>query len=140
MLYGNDALELKVTKSLKIYIAGPYSAETEEQRSKNVNAAIDAGIRILSKGHFPFIPHLTHFVDMRAEEINHPIEWEDYINWDMVWLEMCDALLCLGSSRGAEIEVQAAKNLGKQIFYSVDEIPVVIREGDKVKFKLERNF
>ncbi len=126
-------------KPLKIYIAGPYSAVTEEQRLRNVNAAIDAGIKILFKGHFPFIPHLTHFVDIRAEEINHPIGWEGYIKWDMVWLEMCDALLYLGSSRGADLELQVAANVGKQIFYSVDEIPVITREEEKVKFKLEHN-
>ena len=112
-----------MTKSLKIYVAGPYTANTIDQIEKNVNVAIDAAFKIFSKGHFPYIPHLTHFVDRRAKDTGVNLQWEDYIRWDMVWVETCDALLYLNSSRGADIELQAAKRLGKQIFCSVDEIP-----------------
>lgn len=112
-------------ESLKIYIAGPYTAETRTQRQKNVNVAIDAAFVILSKGHFPFIPHLTHFVDERAQELNVELTWEDYIRWDLVWLEKCDAFLYLAASRGADLELEEAKKLGKAIFYSIEEIPTV---------------
>ena len=117
-------------KPLKIYIAGPYSAETAEQRLKNVNIAIDAGIAVYFKGHFPYVPHLTHFVDDRANETGITMKWEDYIRWDMPWVEVCDALLYLRSSRGADLELEAAKDSGKQIFYSVDEVPLVKREDE----------
>jgi hypothetical protein len=112
-------------KSLKIYIAGPYTAKTEGQMLTNVNAAIDASFIIYSRGHFPYIPHLTHFIDQRAKEVGFKMEWEDYIRWDLVWLEHCDALLYLSGSRGANLELEAAKEAGKQIFYSLDEIPNV---------------
>lgn len=112
-----------MSKPLKIYIAGPYTAETEDQRVNNVNVAIDASFELLIRGHFPYIPHLTHFIDHRAKEVGFLLEWEDYIRWDMVWLETCDALLYLGSSRGANLELDAAKRAGKQIFYSLTEIP-----------------
>jgi len=110
---------------LKIYIAGPYTADTEEQINMNVNSAIDAAFMLFSKGHFPYVPHLTHFIDLRAKETGINITWEDYIKWDMVWVETCDALLYLRSSRGANLELQAAKEWGKIIFYSLDEIPWV---------------
>ena len=109
-------------KPLKIYIAGPYTAETTEQMVTNVNAAIDASFIIFSRGHFPYIPHLTHFIDQRAKEVGFKMEWEDYIRWDLAWLENCDALLYLSSSRGADLELRAAKEAGKQIFYSLNEI------------------
>lgn len=120
-------------KSLKIYIAGPYSAETEEQRLENVNAAIDAAVAIFRKGHFPYIPHLTHFVDERTKEKGVDLKWEDYIRWDMPWLRMCDALLYLNNSRGANLELQEAQKLGKKIFRSVNEIPAVMREDNRIK-------
>lgn len=119
-----------MNKPLKIYIAGPYSAETEEQRLRNVKAAIDAGVRLFLKGHFPYVPHLTHFVDERAKEIGVSFSWEDYIKWDRAWMDFCDGLLFLGSSRGADFELQIAKDLGKQIFYSVDEIAAVKGEEE----------
>lgn len=112
-----------MVKPLKIYIGGPYSAETSEQRKKNVNIAIDASFTILSKGHFPFIPHLTHFVDERAKELNIDMKWEDYIRWDLVWLRLCDGFLYLAGSRGTDIELQEAKALGKVVFYSIEEVP-----------------
>jgi O-glycosyl hydrolase len=110
-------------KPLKIYIAGPYSAPTLEEKLENTNKAIMAGIKVLIKGHYPYIPHLTHYVDLFAYEKGIPLKWEDYIDWDLTWLELCDALLFLGDSRGARIELEYAKKLGKYIFYSVDEIP-----------------
>lgn len=117
-----------MSEPLKIYVAGPYTAETAEQRVKNVNAAIDAALQIYFKGHFPYVPHLTHFVDERANETDIVMRWEDYITWDLPWVSACDALLYLKSSRGADLELRAAKDLGKQIFYSVEEIPTVERE------------
>lgn len=107
---------------MKIYIAGPYSANTPDGKIHNTNVAIDAAIKLLAKGHYPYIPHLTHFVDQRAIQIGITIEWEDYIRWDMVWLDLCDALLYLGSSRGADLELQFAQKKGKRIYYSVGEI------------------
>jgi hypothetical protein len=110
-------------KPLRIYIAGPYQAATAAQRQANVNKAIDAGLILLSKGHLPFVPHLTHYVDLRANELGTPLQWEEYISWDLAWLEVADALVLLGRSRGADIEYERAKRLGKVIFHSLDEVP-----------------
>lgn len=118
-------MESKLTQPLKIYIAGPYSAETAEQRLKNVLTAIDVGIALYSRGHFPYVPHLTHFIDERANAIGTPMSWEDFIKWDMPWVAACDALLYLKNSRGADLELRAAKKLGKKIFYSLEEVDAV---------------
>jgi len=64
---------------LKVYIAAPYSAEREEERRKNTEAVIDVALALFQKGHFPYIPHLTHWVDKRAKETDVVMEWEDYI-------------------------------------------------------------
>jgi hypothetical protein len=112
-------------RSLRIYIAGPYTADTPERIRRNVNVALDAAITLYFKGHFPFVPHLTHFVDERGKETGRRLAWEDYIRWDTAWLEVSDALLYLGSSRGADIELEEAKRRGKRIFYSLQEIPSV---------------
>lgn len=126
-----DTGQNRMLKPLKVYIAGPYTAATEEEIDKNVNSAIDAAFRIFEKGHFPYIPHLTHFVDKRAIEKGIKLKWEDYISWDMVWAESCDALLYLGSSKGADLERNAAERQGKRIFYSLEEIPYITKNIDK---------
>ncbi len=114
-------------RGLRVYIAGPYTAVLQAEVEKNVAAAIDAGIQLLKLGHVPFIPHLTHYVDARAREIGHEISWEEYIQWDIEWLKACDALLYLGSSKGADMELRAAVERGLRIFRSLDEISQVER-------------
>lgn len=110
-------------KAMRVYVAGPYSGCNSEETERNVYNAIDAGIRIFLMGHYPYIPHLTHLIDKRAKETGKEIKWEDFIRWDMPWLELCDAFLYLGESNGADIELREAKRLGKRIYYSTDEIP-----------------
>ena len=112
-------------KPLRIYVAGPYSGRDREEININVNRAIDAGIEIFRKGHFPYVPHLTDLVDSRAKETGKELTWHDFILWDMPWLKVCDALLYLGNSTGADIELEEAKRLRKRIFYSVNEVPEI---------------
>lgn len=111
--------------SLKIYIASPYSAKTEGERRKNTKIVIDAALTLFQKGHFPYIPHFTRWVDKRAKETDVTMKWKGYVRWHKPWLEACDALLYLGSSKGADIELQIAKDLGKRIYYSTEEVPAV---------------
>src|SRR2546426_9967057 len=111
------------TKALYIYIAGPYTADTRERTESNVNRAIDAGILVFRKGHYPYVPHLTDLVDKRAKDIGSPIAWEEFIAWDRPWIRKADGLLYLAPSKGADIELQEAKRLGKRISYSIDDIP-----------------
>ena len=43
--------------------------------------------------------------------------------WDAPWLRACDALLLIAESRGANIELEEARRLGKTIFHSTSEVP-----------------
>ena len=110
-------------RPLLIYVAGPYTGPNRQEIDRNVNRAIDAGIEIFDRGHFPHVPHLTDIVDKRAKEVGRELSWGDFMAWDAPWLKACDALLFIGESRGANIELGEAKRLGKTIFYSTSEIP-----------------
>lgn len=107
---------------MRIYVAGPYSAPTEQEREANANRAIDAGIAVVEKGHCPFIPHMNHMWDIRARERGIVYPWDFWLDWCVMWLSKCDGLLFLGESPGANVELDFAKKAGMQIFYSVDEI------------------
>lgn len=107
---------------MKIYIAGPYSARSAADVDANVSAAIDAALHVFRKGHYPYIPHLTHFVDRRANETGVLMSWSDYIKWDLPWVATCDAVLCLGESPGVKLELEEARRLGKRILYSIDDV------------------
>ena len=108
---------------MKIYVSAPYSADSSERILENVKQAIDAGIKLWKKGHYPYIPHLSHWVAERAREIGVEMKYVEFLEWDRVWLEECDAVLYLGGSRGADFERSYAKMLGKRIFFDVDDVP-----------------
>jgi len=118
-------LEKKRNRRLKIYIASPYSAATPEEIQRNVDKAIDIGIEVWEKGHYPYIPHLTHYVNARPK---CRMNWDDFIEWDRPWIDDCDALLYLGKSEGADKEKEYAELKKKIIFKSLKEIPIILRK------------
>jgi hypothetical protein len=97
---------------MRIYVAGPYSHPDPEQRERHVQQAIRAGRELLRQGHAPFIPHLAHAFDQWCIEQGCPLSYEAYMRWDAAFLTQCEGLLLLGSSPGADREVELAVRLG----------------------------
>lgn len=115
-----------MTSPLLIYVAGPLSAETAESQLANVERALRAGHRILDRGHYPLIPHLTHFFEAWCQEaIGGTPEYEIYLAWDFVMLRRCDGLLYLASSPGADRELALAESLGMPVWRDERMIPRV---------------
>lgn len=97
-----------------IYIAAPYTSNPEPNTLK----AIDAAEEILSAGMIPFIPHLSHYWNLRYE---HP--WETWLKIDAEILLRCDAVLRLsGESKGADLEVETAKLKWIPVFYDIESL------------------
>jgi len=118
--------EEQILKKIKIYVAGPYTPKSDDVHDAariahlNTRKAILAGIEVIKKGHLPFIPHLTHYLHLETQE---PLTKEFYYNYSMEWLTLCDGLLYLGSSSGADLELKFAKDHGLSIYYSINDIP-----------------
>jgi hypothetical protein len=120
----DSILSTDASEPMKIYVAGPYSADTEEQRRKNTENAIHAGLALFEKGHYPFIPHTTHYVEEYASETDDfDMTYEDYLDWDEAFLLDCDALLHLASSPGADRERRLAEKLGMEIYNQIEDVP-----------------
>lgn len=102
-------------KKIRVYIASPY---TIGDQALNVRKQIETGHFLLKNGYTPFIPELHHFMHMIT-----PLTYDEVMELDLSWLEMCDVLLRLpGESKGADIEVEYALKLGKKVFYSFEEL------------------
>jgi hypothetical protein len=110
---------------LKIYIAGPLSAPTKHGMLDNIQKAFDVALEIAKKGHIFYLPHLSFFFDEYAQEKEVSLPWEYWMEFDKYWIEQSDALFFIGSSPGADKELEWAKEMGKQIFYSLDEVEAV---------------
>ena len=105
-----------------VYVSGKYTADTFEKIEQNVNKAIDIGIEVIKKGHEVIVPHLSHWLDLRAREIGVELGWQDFMNSDVEIVKRCDAILYISSSKGADIELNTAIENGLKVFTSVDEL------------------
>lgn len=100
---------------IKIYIASPYTLGSQ---SENVRVQLDAFQFLRSEGFIPFAPLFLHFYD-----IVHPISYQECMTYCFEWLSDCDYLLRLeGESKGADLEVAKAIELGIPVFYSFHEL------------------
>lgn len=109
-------------KPKRIYIAGPYS---KGDVVMNLRAVILVADKLAQAGHFPFIPHLSHFWHLLC-----PHDYEFWIGQGLAWLEVCDYVLRLpGESIGADREVERAKELDIPVLFMIDGLPYLFREG-----------
>lgn len=100
---------------MKIYIASPY---TNPDPCANTHKAIMVANKLLDIGYIPFVPHLSHFWHTIT-----PRQYEDWTKIDNEFLKCCDCVLRLeGESKGADKEVELAKQLGIPVYYSIEEL------------------
>lgn len=100
---------------IKIFISSPY---TIGDTAVNVKRQIDIADELLSAGYAPYVPLLSHF-----QHMIHPRVYQDWMDNNIVWLNICDCVLRLdGESKGADIECAEAEKLSIPIFYSVSQI------------------
>lgn len=101
----------------KIYIAGPLTSSG--RLMKNVNRAASCADELLDRGFAVYVPHWNVIQDAI-----HPRDYGFWLSHDLEWLAVCDCVLRLpGESAGADAEVQRARELGKTVYFSLDEIP-----------------
>ena len=102
-------------RSTRVYIAGPY---TLGNTGENVARAMRTWHTLFDAGYSPFCPHLTHFLHLLK-----PRSYEDWLDYDMDWVAVCDALLRLdGESAGADQEVVTMEARGRSVFTKVEEL------------------
>ena len=114
-------------RPLRIMVIGPYSATSIFERYLNVSAASAAGRELLVLGHVPLVPH-----SMTANwEEDSRLAYADFLRLTCSWLAVCDAVLYLGASPGADWELAEAERLCLRVFRCIKEVPAMTHpEGD----------
>ncbi len=119
-----------MTKPLMILISGPYMSRTngdEAAIARNLKAMEDFALPIFKKGHIAVVGEwLAWPVIRQAGGESHASEQFSEYQYPVAHrlLERCDAVLRIpGESRGADLEMGKARDMGKIIFNSFDEIP-----------------
>ena len=109
-------------KKIRVYVAGAYS---KGDPCINTKKAIDMADELLKQGFIPFIPHLCHFWHTMS-----PKKYDDWIQYDLQWLKVCDAMLVISESKGVNIEKKYCIKHSIPIFYNI---------GDMLKLKRRKN-
>lgn len=104
-----------------IAVAGPYTAETEKQMQKNLDAMNDACVKIFMKGHIPVVG-VNNALPV-TNRLKNSDERKDIMKISLAIVERCDAILVIGKSPGALQERDLLAGKGLPVFYSIEEIP-----------------
>lgn len=119
-----------MTKPLLILISGPYMSGTngvESAIASNLKAMEEYALPIFLKGHLAVVGEWLAWPLIRQAGGNsHTSEQFAEYQYPVAHrlLEKCDAVLRIpGQSKGADIEMDKAREMGKTIFMSLEEIP-----------------
>lgn len=113
-------------KKTRIYISGPYTAETPRLTQFNVNKAISIGCELVRLGYIPFIPHLGHYISLHPEG---NFDYQFWVEYGINWLKACDAFFYIESSPGADIELSEAEKMEIPIYRSIEKVPRIAKQG-----------
>lgn len=118
--------------SLMILVAGPYRSGTNDNPhliEANVKQMTDTALLLYRKGHLPVLGEwfaLPLIEAAGSQQIGDAVFNEIFHPVAVQLLDHCDGVLRIGGpSSGADEMVNTGKAKGKQIFYSLDEIPGV---------------
>jgi hypothetical protein len=107
---------------MKIAVAGPYSADTPEQKQKNLDAMNKAAAEVYALRHNPEIG-----VNAALPVLGQSDTTDAYkliMDISMAVVGDCDALLLIAESPGANRERDHILSQGKPVYYSVAEVPI----------------
>lgn len=108
----------RLTYKPLIYVSSPMKLDPYGGPAR----AIKAGLGLLSMGFLVVLPQTNIFVNQVLGE-NHISEEFWLTEVDRYWVMRCDALLRIsGESKGADYEMTVAKEYGKPIFFSIQDI------------------
>jgi hypothetical protein len=125
-----------MSKSLLILISGPYLSGTDGDEAKiqqNLEAMESYALPLFKKGHLGMVGEWAAWPVIKSAggDTHSSPEFTEY-QYPVAHrlLEKCDAILRIpGESRGADLEMEKARQMGKLIFTDIDQIPDATKES-----------
>jgi len=125
--------EVEEGRPLRIYVAGPYSADSKKARAQNIERATKTAAILAMAGHYPFCPHM-HTAEW---DDKYPMDWHYYMAHGLSMQRVMQAVFFQGdwrNSPGSITEYEQAKNWGQQIYLDYSEVPQV--DGHKTAVEI----
>jgi len=108
---------------MRVYIAGPYSADNVIDVLGNIRRGIHTAARIMAKGHAIFCPFLDFQIALT--EYGATLSKSEYQRNSMAWVDVSDVVLVMPGSEksgGVQREIARALELGIRVVYKEGEI------------------
>src|ERR1700694_6339640 len=105
-----------------IAVAGPYSADTPEQRQRNLSARTEAAPAVMNRGHIPVIGvnAALPVVECLGPDAN---QYEAIMAISLALVDKCEAILIIGESAGVNRERDLGRSKGLPVYWNLNEIP-----------------
>ncbi len=108
---------------MRIMVAGPYSAPTEEQRGRNAQNINRIAAEVLKKGHIPIVGINAALPVVQAAGMKGEEAYEGIMRISLTLAEMCEAILCIGTSKGVEREKGRFVSRGCPVYTELGQLP-----------------
>lgn len=102
-------------------VAGPYTADTAEQRQRNLDALNEAAARLLEKGYIPIIGVNAALPVVEKARVKN--KREAIMDISMALMKVCEGIVLIGASPGANRERDFVQAQGFPVYYSVEDVP-----------------
>ncbi len=106
---------------MRVYVAGPYSADNVIEVLENIRKGQRASVEILLAGHEPFCPWLDYQFQFMLRD-GESLSVADYYRYSIAWLEVSDCMVVLEGwqgSTGTCLEMERAGELNITIYHGV---------------------
>lgn len=105
-----------------IAVAGPYSADTPEQRQRNLDVMNEAAAAVLRLGHIPVIGvnAALPVIECLGPDANR---YDAMMAISLALVDKCDAILVIGNSPGVDRERDLIKSKGLPVYWDVNAVP-----------------
>lgn len=107
-----------------IAIAGPYSADTAEQRRNNLDALNKAAAAVMKLGHIPVVgvnAALPVLEWLKPESD----KYDAIMTISLALVDRCEAILMIGESRGANRERDLIRSKNLPVYEDIIEVPTM---------------
>lgn len=109
-----------MTEPMRIYVAGPFSAETRAAEWLNIMRANEVASALAKKGHLVHVPHTATAFLHREAGIGY--EWFMALDLSIIRKWATD-LYFIGPSPGANRELALARELNLRVWHDTDGVP-----------------
>ena len=104
-----------------IAVAGPYSADTAEQRQHNLDAMNKAAAEVMKRGHIPVIGvnaslPVVAWLDADVDR------YEAIMTISLALVDKCEAIFVIGESAGVKRERDLVSSKGLPVYHHVNQI------------------